>query len=75
MLTSDALGTAGTVEKPAAHTRCTEHCTLRGGELSLLRAAELQEKKKGVTAGRVPLVNEVNQDANAAAAKHSFQHE
>lgn len=50
----------------------TKHCTLRGGEVSAGESRRVTEKKKGVTAGRVPVVNKVNQDANAAAAKHSF---
>lgn len=53
-----------------------KHRTLRAGELLAGESSRVTgKKKKGVTAGRVPVVNKVNQDANAAAAQRSLQRE
>lgn len=51
----------------------TPHCEVV--RFRLARGEELRKKKKGGSAGRVPVVNKVNQDANAAAAMHSLQRE
>lgn len=78
MLTNDLLANSGNPgEACCSHSlhreQSTAHCEVL--RFRLERVKELREKNKGISAGRVPVVNKVNQDANTAAATHSLRRE